>query len=153
MQVFASLVCIILLCWCKNQVQRLMILNILPGEQHTYKCLSCPFTSMTISQLKEHSLRDHGEVLTLPKLRAANQAAHATLRPPRPASNPEQSPIGPDGMRSCVIFIKHCFLWFVSGWKEQIIIFYLVSFIGAGKQQAPGSPQSTTAFSSFESYI
>lgn len=66
------------------------------GEQHTYKCLSCPFTSMTISQLKEHSLRDHGEVLTLPKLRAANQAAHATLRPPRPASNPEQTPIAPD---------------------------------------------------------
>uniref|UniRef100_A0A4W6CG34 Zinc finger protein 462 n=1 Tax=Lates calcarifer TaxID=8187 RepID=A0A4W6CG34_LATCA len=53
------------------------------GEQHTYKCLSCPFSSMTISQLREHSLRDHGEALTLPKLRAATQAAHATLRPSR----------------------------------------------------------------------
>ncbi|KAM9338002.1 zinc finger protein 462 [Symphorus nematophorus] len=66
------------------------------GEQHTYKCLSCPFSSMTISQLKEHSLRDHGEALTLPKLRAATQAAHATLRPSRLPSNTEQTPLAPD---------------------------------------------------------
>ncbi|XP_042365772.1 zinc finger protein 462 [Plectropomus leopardus] len=66
------------------------------GEQHTYKCLSCPFSSMTISQLKEHSLRDHGEALTLPKLRAATQAAHGTLRPSRIASNTEQTPLAPD---------------------------------------------------------
>ncbi|XP_047425031.1 zinc finger protein 462 isoform X2 [Mugil cephalus] len=66
------------------------------GEQHTYKCLSCPFSSMTISRLKEHSLRDHGEVLTLPKLRAATQAAHATLRLSRLASNTEQAPLAPD---------------------------------------------------------
>ncbi|XP_056258698.1 zinc finger protein 462 isoform X1 [Seriola aureovittata] len=66
------------------------------GEQHTYKCLSCPFSSMTISQLKEHSLRDHGEALTLPKLRAATQAAHATLRPSRLASNTEQTPLASD---------------------------------------------------------
>nr|XP_046230341.1 zinc finger protein 462 [Scatophagus argus]XP_046230342.1 zinc finger protein 462 [Scatophagus argus]XP_046230343.1 zinc finger protein 462 [Scatophagus argus]XP_046230344.1 zinc finger protein 462 [Scatophagus argus]XP_046230345.1 zinc finger protein 462 [Scatophagus argus]XP_046230346.1 zinc finger protein 462 [Scatophagus argus]XP_046230347.1 zinc finger protein 462 [Scatophagus argus] len=66
------------------------------GEQHTYKCLSCPFSSMTISQLKEHSLRDHGEALTLPKLRAATQAAHATLRPSRLATNTEQTPLAPD---------------------------------------------------------
>lgn len=67
------------------------------GEQYTYKCLSCPFSSMTISQLKEHSLRDHGEALTLPKLRAATQAAHAAPRPSRLASNTEQTPLAPDG--------------------------------------------------------
>lgn len=60
------------------------------GEQHMYKCLSCPFSSTTISQLKEHSQRDHGETLTLPKLRAATQAAHITLKP-RLSSNSEQS--------------------------------------------------------------
>lgn len=52
---------------------------------------------MTISQLKEHSLRDHGEALTLPKLRAATQAAHAAPRPSRLASNTEQTPLAPDG--------------------------------------------------------
>lgn len=82
-----------------------MILVYLAGEQHTYKCLSCPFSSMTISQLREHSLRDHGEALTLPKLRAATQAAHATLRPSRLASNTEQTPLASDGMRSCVILL------------------------------------------------
>ncbi|XP_058474129.1 zinc finger protein 462 isoform X1 [Solea solea] len=66
------------------------------GEQHMYKCLSCSFSSMTISQLKEHSLRDHGEVLTLHKLRAATQAAHATLRPSRLATNTEQAPLASD---------------------------------------------------------
>ncbi|XP_040054540.2 zinc finger protein 462 [Gasterosteus aculeatus] len=66
------------------------------GEQHTYQCLSCPFSSMTISQLKEHSLRDHGEALTLPKLRAATQAAHGALRPPRLPSNTEQNPLALD---------------------------------------------------------
>ncbi|XP_056146807.1 zinc finger protein 462 [Lampris incognitus] len=66
------------------------------GKQHTYKCLSCPFSSMTISQLKEHSLRDHGETLTLPKLRAATQPVHATLRPLKPASDTEQTPSAPD---------------------------------------------------------
>ncbi|XP_029920531.1 zinc finger protein 462 isoform X2 [Myripristis murdjan] len=64
--------------------------------EHTYKCLSCPFSSMTISQLKEHSLRDHGEALTLPKLRAATQAAHASLRPSRLAGDTEQTPTAPD---------------------------------------------------------
>ncbi|XP_033845074.1 zinc finger protein 462 isoform X2 [Periophthalmus magnuspinnatus] len=62
------------------------------GEQHMYKCLSCPFSSTTISQLKEHSQRDHGETLTLPKLRAATQAAHISLKP-RLASTSEQSPL------------------------------------------------------------
>nr|XP_057907738.1 zinc finger protein 462 isoform X2 [Doryrhamphus excisus] len=62
------------------------------GEQHTYKCLSCPFSSVTISQLKEHSLQDHGEALTLPKLRAANQAAHAALRTTRLTTSADQSP-------------------------------------------------------------
>ncbi|MEQ2193359.1 hypothetical protein XENOCAPTIV_016142 [Xenoophorus captivus] len=63
-----------------------MIVNFPAGEQYTYKCLSCPFSSMTISQLKEHSLRDHGEALTLPKLRAATQAAHTAIRLPRQAA-------------------------------------------------------------------
>ncbi|XP_063745649.1 zinc finger protein 462 isoform X2 [Eleginops maclovinus] len=66
------------------------------GEQHTYKCLSCPFSSMTISLLKEHSLVDHGEELTLPKLRAATQAAHGALRPSRLPSSTEQAPLDPD---------------------------------------------------------
>ncbi|XP_041666402.1 zinc finger protein 462 isoform X2 [Cheilinus undulatus] len=67
------------------------------GEQHMYKCLSCPFTSMTISQLKEHSLSDHGEALTLPKLRAATQAAHTTPRPtPRLPSHTEETPLATD---------------------------------------------------------
>ncbi|XP_072309276.1 zinc finger protein 462 [Eucyclogobius newberryi] len=61
------------------------------GEQHMYKCLSCPFYTTTISRLKEHSQRDHGETLTLPKLKAATQAAHIALKP-RLASNSEQSP-------------------------------------------------------------
>lgn len=61
------------------------------GEQHMYKCLSCPFSSTTISQLKEHSHRDHGEVLTLPKLRAATQAAHISIKP-RLTSTSDQSP-------------------------------------------------------------
>lgn len=67
------------------------------GEQHMYKCLSCPFSSMTIIQLKEHSLREHGEALTLHKLRAATQAAQATHRPVRPATDAEQSPLATDG--------------------------------------------------------
>lgn len=74
------------------------------GEQHTYKCLSCPFSSMTISQLKEHSLRDHGEALTLPKLRAATQAPHATPRPSRLVGHTEQTSLAPDG--NYVIFIN-----------------------------------------------
>ena len=73
------------------------------GEQYTYKCLSCPFSTMTISQLKEHSLRDHGEALTLPKLRAATQAAHAALKPSRLATNAEQASLAQDGMRSSVM--------------------------------------------------
>lgn len=62
---------------------------------------------MTISQLKEHSLRDHGEALTLPKLRAATQAAHSFLRPSRLTSNTEltETPLAPDGMRSYNIII------------------------------------------------
>lgn len=60
------------------------------GEQHMYKCLSCAFTAATISQLKEHSQRDHGETLTLPKLRAATQAAHISFKP-RLASTSVQS--------------------------------------------------------------
>lgn len=75
------------------------------GEQHMYKCLSCPFSSMTISQLKEHSLRDHGEALTLPKLRAATQAAHAALRPYRLASNTEQTPSTPDGNYAILLVV------------------------------------------------
>ncbi|KAM8872246.1 zinc finger protein 462 [Synchiropus picturatus] len=66
------------------------------GEQHAYKCLSCSFSSATISQLKEHSLQDHGEELTLPKLRAATQAAHANLRPSKLTINAEQTPLSSD---------------------------------------------------------
>lgn len=75
------------------------------GEQYTYKCLSCPFSSMTISQLKEHSLTDHGEALTLTKLRAATQAAHAAPRAPRLATNTEQTTLAPDG--NYVILLNH----------------------------------------------
>ncbi len=63
---------------------------------------------MTISQLKEHSLRDHGEALTLPKLRAATQAAHAALRPSRLASNTEQTPLAPDGNNVILMDIRLC---------------------------------------------
>lgn len=52
---------------------------------------------MTISQLKEHSLRDHGEALTLHKLRAASQAAHAALRTSRMIASMEQTPMLSDG--------------------------------------------------------
>lgn len=53
---------------------------------------------MTISGLKEHSLRDHGEALTLAKLRAATQAAHqAALRPSRPAADTEHNSLALDG--------------------------------------------------------
>jgi len=61
---------------------------------------------MTISQLKEHSLRDHGEALTLAKLRAATQTAHGALRPPRLASKAEQNPLALDGMRSCIMLFS-----------------------------------------------
>lgn len=47
----------------------LLVCPLASGE-NTYKCISCPFSTMTISQLKDHSLREHGETLTLPRLRA-----------------------------------------------------------------------------------
>lgn len=42
--------------------------DLLPGE-HAYKCSWCSFSTMTISQLKEHSLKVHGKSLTLPRPR------------------------------------------------------------------------------------
>nr|XP_023658195.1 zinc finger protein 462-like isoform X1 [Paramormyrops kingsleyae]XP_023658203.1 zinc finger protein 462-like isoform X1 [Paramormyrops kingsleyae] len=63
-----------------------------PGE-NTYRCLSCPQSFMTISQLKEHSQEIHGEVLTLPRLRAA---AQSTVRPQRPARVGEKLPVTTD---------------------------------------------------------
>lgn len=87
------------------------------GEQYTYRCLSCPFSSMTISQLKEHSLTDHGEALTLTKLRAATQAAHAAPRPPRLATNTEQTTLAPDG--NYVILLNHMTSPRFGGWKKR----------------------------------
>uniref|UniRef100_A0A672LB70 Zinc finger protein 462 n=1 Tax=Sinocyclocheilus grahami TaxID=75366 RepID=A0A672LB70_SINGR len=55
--------------------------------EHTYKCMSCPFSTMTIIQLKEHSLQEHGETLTLPKLRAG-----APLRSTRPNTEHDEVP-------------------------------------------------------------
>lgn len=86
-----------------NNIYFLTFVHFLPGEQYTYKCLSCPFSSMTISQLKEHSLTDHGEVLTLPKLRAATQAAHAAIRLPRQAAHTDHSHLTTDGITSSSI--------------------------------------------------
>lgn len=94
------------ICSHRLAVKRRACFHLASGEQRTYKCLSCPFSTMTISQLKEHSLRDHGEVLTLPKLRAASQAAHAAVRASRPAANPEQTPMAPDGMRSSLVILQ-----------------------------------------------
>lgn len=91
-----------------NIISLILFLYFFPvhaGEQYTYKCLSCPFSSMTISQLKEHSLTDHGEALTLTKLRAATQAAHAAPRPPRLPTNTEQTTLAPDG--NYVILLNH----------------------------------------------
>lgn len=87
---------------CLPCTQKLMsvVFFFLSGEQHTYKCLSCPFSSMTISQLKEHSLRDHGEALTLQKLRAATQASHSTSRPLRLTGATEPAPITPNGNKN-----------------------------------------------------
>lgn len=55
---------------------------------------------MTISQLKEHSLRDHGEALTLQKLRAATQASHSASRPLRLPSATEPASITPNGNKN-----------------------------------------------------
>lgn len=87
---------------CLSWTRKLMgvVFFFLSGEQHTYKCLSCPFSSMTISQLKEHSLRDHGEALTLQKLRAATQASHSTSRPLRLTSATEPTSITPNGNKN-----------------------------------------------------
>lgn len=52
-----------------------------PGE-HAYKCSSCSFSTMTISQLKEHSLKVHGKALALPRPRivslVTSHAQHAS---------------------------------------------------------------------------
>ena len=48
---------------------------------------------MTISQLKEHSLRDHGEALTLPRLRAGATTQGPQTRPLRLGSDPHQTPL------------------------------------------------------------
>lgn len=57
--------------------------HVVSSGENTYKCISCSFSTMTISQLKEHSLQEHGETLTLPRLRAG-----ATLRTTRPNTSP-----------------------------------------------------------------
>ncbi|KAJ6657127.1 hypothetical protein lerEdw1_002873, partial [Lerista edwardsae] len=50
--------------------------------EHAYKCSSCSFSTMTISQLKEHSLKVHGKALTLPRPRinslVTSHAQHAS---------------------------------------------------------------------------
>lgn len=64
-----------------------------PGE-HAYKCSSCSFSTMTISQLKEHSLKVHGKALTLPRPRIVNLAAshaHHTSKNHTPAEEVEDS--------------------------------------------------------------
>ncbi|XP_056092683.1 zinc finger protein 462 [Rhinichthys klamathensis goyatoka] len=61
--------------------------------EHTYKCLSCAFSTTTISQLKEHSLQEHGETLTLPKLKAG--AGRSSTRPSAEHSD-ENTPLDPD---------------------------------------------------------
>lgn len=48
----------------------LLFVCLFASGENTYKCISCPFSTMTISQLKDHSLQEHGETLTLPRLRA-----------------------------------------------------------------------------------
>ncbi|XP_054842679.1 zinc finger protein 462 isoform X3 [Eublepharis macularius] len=46
--------------------------------EHAYKCSSCSFSTMTVSLLKEHSLKVHGKALTLPRPRLASHVtSHA----------------------------------------------------------------------------
>uniref|UniRef100_A0A671P4S4 Zinc finger protein 462-like n=1 Tax=Sinocyclocheilus anshuiensis TaxID=1608454 RepID=A0A671P4S4_9TELE len=72
---------------CKSLVCVNAAVCVCVAGEHTYKCMSCPFSTMTIIQLKEHSLQEHGETLTLPKLRAG-----AALRSTRPnAEHDEQN--------------------------------------------------------------
>lgn len=79
---------------------------------------------MTISQLKEHALTDHGESLTLPKLRAATQAAQ---KPLRLGSDSELAPLTPevDGKSSiCTVdwaFDRQSFC-FVIHWTNAVLL-------------------------------
>uniref|UniRef100_A0A452UEE9 Zinc finger protein 462 n=1 Tax=Ursus maritimus TaxID=29073 RepID=A0A452UEE9_URSMA len=67
--------------------------RLLPGE-HAYKCSWCSFSTMTISQLKEHSLKVHGKALTLPRPRIVSllsSHAHHSSQKATPAEEVEDS--------------------------------------------------------------
>lgn len=64
-----------------------------PGE-HAYKCSWCSFSTMTISQLKEHSLKVHGKALTLPRPRIVSllsSHAHHSSQKATPSEEVEDS--------------------------------------------------------------
>ncbi|XP_030877817.1 zinc finger protein 462-like [Leptonychotes weddellii] len=67
--------------------------HLFPGE-HAYKCSWCSFSTMTISQLKEHSLKVHGKALTLPRPRIVSllsSHAHHSSQKTTPAEEVEDS--------------------------------------------------------------
>lgn len=67
--------------------------HLLLGE-HAYKCSWCSFSTMTISQLKEHSLKVHGKALTLPRPRIVSllsSHAHHSSQKATPAEEVEDS--------------------------------------------------------------
>lgn len=75
--------------------------HLFPGE-HAYKCSWCSFSTMTISQLKEHSLKVHGKALTLPRPRIVSllsSHAHHSSQKTTPAEEVEDSN-GNKGLRS-----------------------------------------------------
>lgn len=66
----------------------------LPPGEHAYKCSCCSFSTMTISQLKEHSLKVHGKALTLPRPRIVSllsSHAHHSSQKATPAEEVEDS--------------------------------------------------------------
>lgn len=67
----------------------------LPPGEHAYKCSWCAFSTMTISQLKEHSLKVHGKALTLPRPRIvsllSSHAHHSSSQKATPAEEVEDS--------------------------------------------------------------
>lgn len=77
----------------------------LPGE-HAYKCSWCSFSTMTISQLKEHSLKVHGKALTLPRPRIVSllsSHSHHSSQKATPAEEVEDS----NGKMGCPAKINH----------------------------------------------